>query len=189
MVNRSNALHSTGPRTAAGKQRSSLNALSHGLTSRSPILPAEDPAAYQRHCRKFFDEYQPATATETQMVQQLADTSWRINRIPMLEADILGRLEPLDSPTPSPEPPAPSSNAKRLNPIKLKKMQDRCQELEQQIEQVESEIAGYEAELANFVSAEESLRVSNLLEASRAALSKHLAEWEQVSQLVESQQV
>jgi flagellar biosynthesis chaperone FliJ len=75
-----------------------------------------------------------------------------------------------------------------LNPIKLKKMQDRCQELEQQIEQVESEIAGYEAELANFVSAEESLRVSNLLEASRAALSKHLAEWEQVSQQVESQQ-
>jgi regulator of replication initiation timing len=75
-----------------------------------------------------------------------------------------------------------------LNPIKLKKMQDRCQQLEQQIERVESEIAGYEAELANFVSAEESLRVSNLLEKSRAELAKHLAEWEQVSELVESQQ-
>ncbi len=92
------------------------------------------------------------------------------------------------SQAPSPQPPAPASNAKRLNPLKLKKMQDRCQQLEQQIEQVESEIALYEAELANFVSAEESLRVSNLLEGSRAALSKHLAEWEQVSQQMESQQ-
>ncbi|MGD0297398.1 MAG: ABC-F family ATP-binding cassette domain-containing protein [Bryobacteraceae bacterium] len=85
-------------------------------------------------------------------------------------------------------PAAHAASAKRLNPIKLKKMQDRCQQLEQQIERVESEIAGYEAELANFVSAEESLRVSNLLEKSRAELAKHLAEWEQVSELVESQQ-
>jgi hypothetical protein len=67
-------------------------------------------------------------------------------------------------------------------------MQDRCQQLEQQIERVESEIAGYEAELANFVSADDSLRVSNLLEKSRAELREHLAEWEQVSQLVESHQ-
>jgi ABC-type transport system involved in cytochrome bd biosynthesis fused ATPase/permease subunit len=67
-------------------------------------------------------------------------------------------------------------------------MQDRCQQLEQQIERVESEIASYEAELANYVSAEDSLRVSNLLEKSRAELSEHLKEWEQVSQLVESQQ-
>jgi ABC-type transport system involved in cytochrome bd biosynthesis fused ATPase/permease subunit len=67
-------------------------------------------------------------------------------------------------------------------------MQDRCQQLEQQIERVESEIASYEAELANYVSAEDSLRVSNLLDKSRTELAKHLAEWEQVSELVESQQ-
>jgi hypothetical protein len=105
-INRSNSQHSTGPRTDAGKQRSSQNALRHGLTARSAVTPSEDHAAYQRHLRQFMDEYQPATATETQMVQQLADTSWRINRIPLLEADILARVEPPDSPTPSPEPPA-----------------------------------------------------------------------------------
>jgi ATP-binding cassette subfamily F protein 3 len=86
------------------------------------------------------------------------------------------------------QPAAPAASGKRLNPIKLKKMQDRCQQLEQQIERVESEIAGYEAELANFVSAEDTVRVSNLLEKSRAELAKHLAEWEQVSELVESNQ-
>ena len=82
---------STGPRTPAGKQRSSQNALTHGLTSRSPVLATEDPAAYQRHCRQFLDEYQPATPTETQFTQQLADTAWRLNRIPLLEAALLDR--------------------------------------------------------------------------------------------------
>ena len=79
------------PRTAAGKQRSSLNAVTHGLTSRSPVLATEDPAAYQRHCGQFFDEYQPATPTETQLTQELADTAWRLNRIPFLEAALLDR--------------------------------------------------------------------------------------------------
>jgi len=46
---------STGPRTAAGKQRSSLNALSHGLTAASQVLPSEDQATYDAHRRGFFD--------------------------------------------------------------------------------------------------------------------------------------
>jgi hypothetical protein len=60
-------------------------------TSRAALLPAEDLAAYQNHCREFRDEYQPKTATETQIVQELADTSWRLNRIPLLEADLVAR--------------------------------------------------------------------------------------------------
>ncbi len=76
------ANRSTGPRTAAGKQRSSQNVVSHGLTSQSPVFATEDPVAYQCHCRQFFDENQPATATETQLTRQLADTPWRLNRVP-----------------------------------------------------------------------------------------------------------
>ena len=101
-INRANSQHSTGPRTDAGKQRSSLNALSHGLTAETAVLPSEDPAAYQQHCRQFLDEHQPATPTETHLVQELADTSWRLKRIPLLEADLLSRAQ---SPAPSPEPP------------------------------------------------------------------------------------
>jgi hypothetical protein len=98
-ANRANAQLSTGPRTPAGKQRSSLNALRHGLTATSPVLPSEDPAAYADHRRRFFDEYQPATPTESQLAQELADTSWRLNRIPLLEAEVLARAAapvPLD---------------------------------------------------------------------------------------------
>jgi len=88
-ANRSNALLSTGPRTDSGKQRSSQNALRHGLTAARAVLPTEDRAAYDAHRRGFFDEYRPATPTETQLTQELADTSWRINRIPSLEAALL----------------------------------------------------------------------------------------------------
>jgi hypothetical protein len=104
-INRANSKHSTGPRTEAGKQRSSQNALRHGLTCQSAVLPTEDPSAYEQHCRQFRDEYQPANATETQLVQELADTSWRLNRIPLLEVDVLSRTQ---SPAPSPESPAPA---------------------------------------------------------------------------------
>ena len=98
-INRANSQHSTGPRTAAGKQRSSLNALRHGLTAASPVLPSEDSAAYEDHRRGFLEEYKPATPTESQLVQELVDTSWRLNRIPLLEADVLARAAapvPLD---------------------------------------------------------------------------------------------
>ena len=87
-VNRANADHSTGPRTEVGKRRSSLNALRHGLTARSAVLPTEDAVAYETHCRAFHDEYQPATPTETQLVAELADTSWRLRRIALLEAGL-----------------------------------------------------------------------------------------------------
>jgi hypothetical protein len=90
-TNRANSQHSTGPRTKPGKQRSSLNALRHGLTARTAVLPTEDPAAYQRHIQQFLDEYAPATATETQLVHEIANTAWRLNRIPFLEAELLSR--------------------------------------------------------------------------------------------------
>jgi hypothetical protein len=73
-------------------KRSALNALTHGLTAHTAVLPSEDPAAYEQHHREFLDEYRPASPTETQLVRELADTSWRLNRIPLLEADVLSQV-------------------------------------------------------------------------------------------------
>ena len=95
-------------------------------------------------------------------------------------------LQPLVSH--NPQPTAYNPNAKRLNPIKLKQMQERCRELEREIADMETEISGYETELANFVSPEETVRVSSLLDNRRTELRELLAEWEQVSHVVESQQ-
>jgi len=98
-TNKANAQHSTGPRTEAGKQRSKLNALRHGLTGQTVVLPTEDHSAYQRHSQSFLDEHQPKGATETQLVQSLIDTSWRQNRAAAVETNLfsLGITEMEDS--------------------------------------------------------------------------------------------
>src|SRR5580692_9080330 len=88
-INRANAQHSTGPKTTEGKQKSSLNALRHGLTGQIVVMPTEDLAAYQRHLASFTDEYTPSGATEANLVQALADTSWRLNRVAALETNLL----------------------------------------------------------------------------------------------------
>jgi len=88
-VNKANAQHSTGPRTVAGKQRSSLNALRHGLTGQVIVLPSDDLAAYQRHSQAFLDEYQPKGANETQLVQSLLDTAWQVNRAAAIAINLL----------------------------------------------------------------------------------------------------
>jgi hypothetical protein len=88
-INRANSQYSTGPKTAAGKTRSSLNALRHGLTGQLVVMPTEDLQAYQRHLTSFTDEYHPKGVTEAHLVQALADTSWRLNRVAALEANLL----------------------------------------------------------------------------------------------------
>jgi hypothetical protein len=98
-INGANAKHSTGPRTAAGKQRSSLNAWRHGLTGQVIVLPAEDQAAYQRHLKRFVDLFQPKTVLEEELVQTLGDCRWRLNRIAAMENNFvtLAAEEQLDS--------------------------------------------------------------------------------------------
>jgi hypothetical protein len=70
-INQLNAQKSTGPRTEAGKQRSSLNSLRHGLTARTAVLHSEDPDGYQLHRCKFIDEYQPATRQFQKRLDQI----------------------------------------------------------------------------------------------------------------------
>jgi hypothetical protein len=88
-INRANSQHSTGPKTEAGKKQSSLNALRHGLTGQILVMPTEDLQAYQSHLNSFTDEYDPQGATESHLVQALADASWRLNRVAALETNLL----------------------------------------------------------------------------------------------------
>jgi hypothetical protein len=86
--NRLNAQSSTGPRTPEGKAASSMNAVKTGLTGRTVLLPSDDVAAFEAHIKKYFDEYQPVGLRENELVQSLADTRWRLDRIFALEAAI-----------------------------------------------------------------------------------------------------
>ncbi len=97
-ANRANAQLSTGPATSEGKAVSSLNAVKTGLTGRTVLLPSEEADAYETHLTHYRDEFQPVGVRETQLVQNLADTQWRLARIPSLENGIfaLGRLRYAD---------------------------------------------------------------------------------------------
>jgi hypothetical protein len=88
-INQANAQHSTGPKSVEGKRKSSLNALRHGLTGQIVVMPTEDLQAYQRHLESFTAEYNPQGPTEAHLVQALADTSWRLNRVAALETNVL----------------------------------------------------------------------------------------------------
>ena len=73
------------------------------------------------------------------------------------------------------------TKTKRLNPIKRKQMEDRVHELEQTISRTETAIAQHETALQDFVSAEETARLTQELEAHRAALQTSLTEWEELT--------
>jgi hypothetical protein len=94
-ASRINGALSHGPTSEEGKANSSLNALKTGLTGRTVLLPSEDAALYEAHLAQFREQYQPVGDQELALVQSLADTYWRIARIPSLEMGIyaLGRLE------------------------------------------------------------------------------------------------
>jgi ATP-binding cassette subfamily F protein 3 len=89
------------------------------------------------------------------------------------------------APQPSNGSHAPSQSpvaekAKRLNPIKRKQMQERSRELEEEISALEAAIAACESSLQNFVSAEETARLTRELAQNRAELQERIAEWEQI---------
>jgi hypothetical protein len=94
-ANRRNAQLSTGPTSETGKTKSSLNAVKTGLTGRTVLLPGDDAVFYEAHVAQFVKRCEPAGDDEQNLVQSLADTEWRLLRIPSLEMGIyaLGRLE------------------------------------------------------------------------------------------------
>jgi ATP-binding cassette subfamily F protein 3 len=75
---------------------------------------------------------------------------------------------------------------KRLNPIKRKQMEERVHEIEGEIARVETAIGHCETALLMFVSAEETQRQNQELEARRGELASLMAEWEELSQTLEA---
>jgi len=85
-------------------------------------------------------------------------------------------------PEPAPVPiPDHEDAAKRVNPIKTKKLKDRLGSVEKEVAALESEIARHEAELADFKNMEETMRLTGLVAERRKVLEARMAEWERLS--------
>ena len=89
-ANRRNAQLSTGPRTPEGRAAVGHNALRHGLTAETAVLPNENPEEFQELLDAFLAEYQPVGPTETLLVEQMTMAAWRLRRMRALETGLFG---------------------------------------------------------------------------------------------------
>jgi len=78
-----------------------------------------------------------------------------------------------------------SEQKKRVNPMKRKQMTERLATVEAEVSSTEAVIAESEESLSRYVSAEETARVSALLEEKRRALETLETEWAELSEALE----
>ena len=91
-ANRRNAKKSTGPRSAAGKAKSSRNAVKHGLLAGRIVLADhkdEDPQQFGLLLDGLRDDYQPQSTIETMLVERLAASFWRLRRAYRFEVEAI----------------------------------------------------------------------------------------------------
>ena len=99
-ANRKNALRSTGPKTARGKQIVALNAIKHGILAREVVITAGDG---EENLEEFHDlveqlgiSYEPVGVVEEILVQNIATSLWRKARVVRAEnGEIRTRLDTL----------------------------------------------------------------------------------------------
>jgi hypothetical protein len=100
--NRANARRSTGPRSDAGKARSSRNGLQHGLRAALVLLPGESAADWQAHREGMLLSLGAKGALETELADRVALALWRLRRVGPCDAATVARELPADG-RPSPD--------------------------------------------------------------------------------------
>jgi hypothetical protein len=79
-ASRANGARSRGPATPEGKQRSSYNAVRHGLLATCVVLPGESAEAFHALVDQFVERFQPLDNFEFNMIEEMAAHYWRMRR-------------------------------------------------------------------------------------------------------------
>ncbi len=98
-ANRANARKSTGPRTAAGKETASRNAVKHGLLAREAVIAGEDPEEFEVYREGMLADLAPAGPVEAMLAERIVGLSWRLRRAERLQNEAFAAL---DDGTPTP---------------------------------------------------------------------------------------
>jgi beta-glucosidase-like glycosyl hydrolase len=84
-ANRRNSSRSTGPRTARGKRRSSLNGLKHGMFAKNLVLSELEgknaAAEFRALLHALTSDLAPRGAFELLLVEEIAACTWRMRRL------------------------------------------------------------------------------------------------------------
>jgi hypothetical protein len=88
-ASRANGRRSRGPVTPQGKQRSSFNAVRHGLLAQSVVLPGESEESFLELVRQFIERFRPIDDFECNLVEEMAAHYWRMRRAWTVETNTL----------------------------------------------------------------------------------------------------
>ncbi len=88
-ANRRNAQASTGPKTEAGKESSSLNSIKHGLLAKTRFLPGENREDWYQLLTGVAAEFQPKNAYQARLVEEVTDYLWWCERQRRVETSLL----------------------------------------------------------------------------------------------------
>jgi len=94
-ANHENAKKSTGPKTAAGKQKIKMNALKHGLRAEAHVLPDESAEDFDEFVRgvvdyltKIEEKHWEMAPWPVEAAKRIALNLWRLRRVGRAEAGI-----------------------------------------------------------------------------------------------------
>lgn len=98
-ANRRNAQKSTGPKTAAGKAVSRMNALKHGVRGHTLLLPGENEEAFVACFSRYFAHYDPRSEKEIDHLHHLTELRWMLDRCLRMETRcVASLLDPAETP-------------------------------------------------------------------------------------------
>lgn len=99
MTKPNNPKRTGGPKTVAGREVASLNALKSGAYSRAVVLPGEDGQEFQELESRLIADFQPIGIAEAALVHELSVLTWKKLRLERLEqSSFLAELnQPINS--------------------------------------------------------------------------------------------
>jgi hypothetical protein len=92
-ANRANAQLSTGPTSPEGREHSSQNRITHGLSGRFRLLGWEDADQFQDLAKSLYNEHQPNTDSERRLVDSMVQHFWLMQRALTLQDQLLTQPE------------------------------------------------------------------------------------------------
>ena len=92
-ANQQNAKKSTGPRTIDGKERARLNAVTHGLTAQTAVLPGEDPAELEALGKSLMRQLKPRGVVQRMMAERVVSLAWKLRRVGRAEEAIAREMD------------------------------------------------------------------------------------------------
>lgn len=77
-------IQKTGPISAKGKARSSMNALKHGYTSRRDVIDGETELEFRQHMNGIYQSYPIIVPAQKPIVEEIGRVLWRMQRLSRL---------------------------------------------------------------------------------------------------------